>query len=412
MVGVAVLVMSEGEAISPLTKVGGVSLLKRAVLTAQKAGATTCYLYVDHVTDAFRHELHNDSRVTSQIVWVSQNPGDLPIPEPPSTEQAVIFSVATIFRHPLLQTISQETTAEKTTVFIDASGAAAIALVPGAQVSALLQELGQGKRLPEASAVIGAEQKRLPQTRSLFYHRLTRTSRIAEVEQALLLSLENPRDGQVDTYFNRKLSRPLTRWLLQTSLTPNQITVLSCVVGLLGALCFFPGGYWGPLLGALLLQCSVVLDCCDGEVARVKLLESPFGDVLDIVCDTVVTIAIFVGMGVAVWKDGASSHALPLAGMLVLGGCLAFPLVTLAEKTEAMGDRRGGWEDGLMKRLIASLTTRDVSVVILASALTGKLLWFLWGAAIGAQVFWLLLLWLLWRADRFHYWLRGVEVKE
>ena len=279
-------------------------------------------------------------------------------------------------------------------------------------MSALLQELGQGKRLPEVSAVIGAEQKRLPQTRSLFYHRLTRTSRIAEVEQALLLSLENPRDGQVDTYFNRKLSRPLTRWLLQTSLTPNQITILSCVVGLLGALCFFPGGYWAPLLGALLLQCSVVLDCCDGEVARVKLLESPFGDVLDIVCDTVVTIAIFVGMGVAVWKDGASAHALPLAGMLVLGGCLAFPLVTLAEKTEAMGDRRGGWEDGLMKRLIASLTTRDVSVVILASALTGKLLWFLWGAAIGAQVFWLLLLWLLWRAGRFHYWLRGVEVKE
>jgi hypothetical protein len=51
-------------------------------------------------------------------------------------------------------------------------------------------------------------------------------------------------------------------------------------------------------------------------------------------------------------------------------------------------------------------------VVILASALTGKLPWFLWGAAIGAHVFWLLLLWLLWRAGRFHYWLRGVEVKE
>jgi hypothetical protein len=84
----------------------------------------------------------------------------------------------------------------------------------------------------------------------------------------------------------------------------------------------------------------------------------------------------------------------------------------LAEKTEAMGDRRGGWEDELMKRLIASLTTRDVSVVIFVSALTGKLLWFLWGAAIGAHVFWLLLIWLLWRAGRFHHWLRGVEVKE
>jgi 1L-myo-inositol 1-phosphate cytidylyltransferase / CDP-L-myo-inositol myo-inositolphosphotransferase len=412
MVGVAVLVMSDGEAISPFTRVGGVSLLKRAVLTAQKAGATTCYLCVEHVTEVFRHEVHDDSRVTSQIVWVSPNPGALSIPEPPSTKQAVIFSVATIVRHPLIQHVSRETVAGKTSVFTDASGAVALALMPGAQVSSLLRELGQGKQLTETSMVLGGGQKRLPQARSLFCHRLTRTSQIAEVEQALLSSLENPRDGQVDTYFNRKLSRPLTRWLLQTSLTPNQITALSCVVGLLGALCFFPGGYWGPLLGASLLQCSVVLDCCDGEVARVKLLESPFGDVLDIVCDTMVTIAIFIGIGVAVWKDGASSQALPLAGMLVLGGCLAFPLVTLAERTEAMGDRRGGWEDGLMKRLVASLTTRDVSVVIFASALTGKLLWFLWGAAIGAQVFWLLLLWLLWRAGRFQHWLQRGEVKE
>lgn len=412
MVGVAVLVISEREAISPLTRVGGISLLKRAVLTAQKAGAKTCYLCADHVAEAFRHEIHDDSRVTSQIVWVFPNSGGTPIPELPFLEQGVVFSVATIFRHSLIQNISRETPEWKTSVFTDASGSATLALVPGALISPLLQELVQGKQITETAVVISGEQQRLPQARSFFCHRLTPTSRIAEVEQALLVSLENPRDGKVDTYFNRKLSRPLTRWLLQTPLTPNQITILSCVVGLLGAFCFFPGGYWGPLLGALLLQYSVVLDCCDGEVARVKFLESPFGDALDIVCDTVVTIAIFVGMGIAVWKDGASSHALPLAGMLVLGGCLAFPLVTLAEKTEAMGERRGGWEDGLMKRLIASLTTRDVSVVIFASALTGKLLWFLWGAAIGAQVFWLLLFWLLWRAGRFHHWVQGVEVKE
>src|SRR5262249_50042065 len=152
---------------------------------------------------------------------------------------------------------------------------------------------------------------------------------------------------------NRKLSRPITLWLLRTSLTPNQITILSCVVGVGGALCFFPGGYWGPLVGALLLQFSVVLDCCDGEVARVKFMESPLGDWLDIVCDTVVAIAIFVGVGVAVWRDGAS-HALALAGLLAIGGCLAFPLVTLAEKTEGIGERRGGWEDRLIKKLLAS----------------------------------------------------------
>jgi phosphatidylglycerophosphate synthase len=325
-------------------------------------------------------------------------------------EQCIVFSVTTIFRHPLIEALAHETVAGKIGVFTDISHTFGLAVVPALQIAPLLQELTQGRPLVETSVIQGGERKQVPP--SMFCQSLTSTSYVAEVERALLLSLENPRDGRVDTYFNRKLSRPLTRWLLQTPLTPNQITILSCLVGLMGALCFFPGGYWGPLVGALLLQFSVVLDCCDGEVARVKFLESPFGDVLDIVCDTVVTIAIFLGMGVAVWKDGASHQALPLAGTLVLGGCLAFPLVTLAEKTEATGDRRGGWEDELMKRLIASLTTRDVSVVIFASALTSKLLWFLWGAAIGAQVFWLLLTWLLWRAGRFQHWLRGEEVKE
>jgi len=223
----------------------------------------------------------------------------------------------------------------------------------------------------------------------------------ASVEHELLSSLENPRDGYVDTYFNRKLSRSLTHWLLQTSLSPNQITMLSCMVGMLGTLCFLPGGYWGPLCGALFLQFSVVLDCCDGEVARVKFMESPLGDWLDIVCDTAVHIAIFLGMGVTVWRNGETDHALALAGVLALGGVLAFPLVTLAEKTEDLGEHRGGWEDILIKKLLASLTTRDFSVLIVVSALTGQLSWFLWGAAIGAHVFWLSLAWLLFRAGRF-----------
>ncbi len=129
-------------------------------------------------------------------------------------------------------------------------------------------------------------------------------------------------------------------------------------------------------------------------------MESPLGDWLDSVCDTVVYIAIFLGMGVAVWRNGAGGHVLALAAILALGGFLAFPLVTLAEKTEEGGNRRGGWEDMLIKKLLASLTTRDFSVLIVASALTGHLGWFLWGAAIGAHVFWLFLAWLLFRAGR------------
>src|SRR5262245_21400727 len=99
MVDAAVIVIVDEGGVFPLVTLGGVSLLKRAVLTAQKAGATTCYLCLNHVTDALKREVY-DSRITSQIVWVQKNSGDLSAWAQTATEYCVVFSVATVFRHP------------------------------------------------------------------------------------------------------------------------------------------------------------------------------------------------------------------------------------------------------------------------------------------------------------------------
>ena len=404
----AVIVVSGG-GVSPFTRLGGLSLLQRAVLTAQKAGAATCYLVLAQDQEALQHELQNDPRVTSQVAWVRLNPGAMAAIEQESF--CLVFAVDTIFRYPLVQELSRQAAPGKSVTVADAAGVPLLALTDGSRVPEMCAELAQGKSLPETTVLASSDKIQTGSARGHFLRHLTAGSNLARVEHDLLLSLENPRDGQVDTYCNRKLSRLITPWLLRTPLSPNHITVLSCLIGIFGALCFLPGGYWGPVLGALLLQFSVVLDCCDGEVARVKFMESPFGDWLDNVCDTVVYIAIFLGMGVAVWRNGAAGHALTLAVILALGGSLAFLLVTLAEKTEETGNCRSGWEDMLVKKLLASLTTRDFTVLIVASALTGQLGWFLWGAAIGAHVFWLSLAWLLFRAGRFE-WRRRVRERE
>jgi phosphatidylglycerophosphate synthase len=394
----AVIVVSSG-GVSPLTQLGGLSLLQRAVLTAQKARAATCYVVLAQDQADLQHALQNDPRVTSRVVWVHLNPGT--VPGLAQESRCLVFAVDTVFRHPLAQELSREAEPGRAVTVTDAAGVPRLALTEGSRVVEMCAELAQGKSLPETTVLANSDKIQTGSARGHFLRHLTAGSNLSRVEHDLLLSLENPRDGYVDTYCNRKLSRLITRWLLRTPLSPNHITMLSCLIGMFGALCFLPGGYWGPVLGALLLQFSVVLDCCDGEVARVKFMESPLGGWLDIVCDTVVHIAIFLGVGVAVWRNGAVGHALALAGVLALGGALAFLLVTLAEKTEARGDRRGGWEDLVIKKLLASLATRDFCVLIMASALTGQLGWFLWGAAVGAQMFWLFLAWLLFRAGRF-----------
>jgi phosphatidylglycerophosphate synthase len=406
----AVIVVPGGGGLSPLTQFGGLSLLKRAVLTAQKAGVKKCYLCCGQDLEDLQRELQDDARVTNPPVWLRLDHLDLQALSQES--MCLVFAVDTIFRHPFVQQLLQQAAIGETLVVTDPLGNRVLALVPGTHITGIVQELAQGKALHETAVLVGGHAVPLNSTPHHFVCNVTPETSFAHAEQELLLSLENPRDGLVDTYVNRKLSRPITRHFLRTSLSPNHITIFSCLIGVLGALCFFPGGYWGPLLGALLLQFSVVLDCCDGEVARIKFMESPLGDWLDIVCDTVVHIAIFLGIGIAVWHDGASSHALMLGSVLALGGVLAFPLVTLAEKTEEAGERRNGWEDVLIKKLLASLTTRDFSVLILASALSGRLVWFLWGAAVGAHVFWLSLAWLLFRTGRFSWARRGWERKE
>ena len=219
-------------------------------------------------------------------------------------------------------------------------------------------------------------------------------------EDILLRSLENPRDGFVDTYLNRTLSRSLTRLFLRTSLNPNQITLLSCLIGLLGAAFFFQAGYWGFVLGALLLQLSAIVDCVDGEVARMKFLESPFGAWLDITLDTVVHIATFLGLGFAVWTQGEIQSALFLGGLLAAGTVFSFPCVLIAQKTDTFEDQSTTWQDQLLQKMVAGLVSRDYSIFILAAAIFQKLAWFLWVAAIGVHVFWITLVVLLLQTGR------------
>ena len=55
-------------------------------------------------------------------------------------------------------------------------------------------------------------------------------------------------------------------------------------------------GYFFLLLGALLAQLSSILDGCDGEIARLKLLKSKFGRWLDQVLDRYSDLFIFTGL--------------------------------------------------------------------------------------------------------------------
>ena len=191
-------------------------------------------------------------------------------------------------------------------------------------------------------------------------------------------------DGLVDRYFNRKCSRHLPKLFLKTPLTPNAITLLAMSIGLAAAAAFAYGGYAIGMLGALLFQLSSIVDCCDGEVARIKHLESHFGDRLDVLADNVVHVAIVVGIAWTAYRDEGSIYL--VLGVVAATGMLIDLFVMLRNSTANVAT------ESKINDLLAQLANRDFSVFILFLALISKPEWFIWIAAIGSHAYWILYL--------------------
>ena len=86
----------------------------------------------------------------------------------------------------------------------------------------------------------------------------------------------------------------LARLAAATSITPNQITVISAVLAFIGTYWFATQQYAAALLMAIV---AGILDGVDGKLARIKLLSSPFGDRLDHTLDVSFEFSWYLAIG-------------------------------------------------------------------------------------------------------------------
>ena len=97
-----------------------------------------------------------------------------------------------------------------------------------------------------------------------------------------------PWDAQLATW--------LVRPLVDSWVHPNVLTTVRLAVGLGGAALFASGSAYN--LGAVLIVLSNFLDHTDGELARLSGKTTSFGHLYDLWSDAVVTVGIFVGLGI------------------------------------------------------------------------------------------------------------------
>lgn len=428
--------LSVRRAVGPLTQVVGIGLFQRTVLTLQRAGIRQLIVLVGPEEDHLKQALAKGPRLTIPVRWMPIR--EFPLDDPRTWEAlaaevhgfCLLSGVGGVFSRQLIEQLRREVQAGQAIAvsrevrggvshasaverLLPAFGplqsqetaavAADLAVLPASMLSST-GHAGSGSTPVREWLEHAAAEGRLriftgQGDPSWWYQPVRNAADIQAAERKLFNSLKGEFEGFVDRYFNRKLSRWFTRVFLALGFSPNAITIVATIVGLIAAAGFGLGTYVAGVAAALLFQLAAVIDCCDGEVARLTFTESPFGAWLDIALDNVVHMAIFGGIAVGAYMQAPGSEqawiSLALGAAAIAGNALSFLLVNRAQKIrQASGwntPEQAAWSDFMLK----NVASRDFSVVVLAFALLGKLHWFLWMAAGGSSVFVLIMLWVV-----------------
>lgn len=131
----------------------------------------------------------------------------------------------------------------------------------------------------------------------------------AQATERLLDSLIKPTSGIFERLYMRPLSKLHTRLLLDTAITPNQITVVTTLLGLAAAALVALPDRRMVVAGALLHLYMRVVDCIDGELARLRYQGSKLGSWLDPIGDAIGMAAFIAAVCHSLARDGATSVA-------------------------------------------------------------------------------------------------------
>lgn len=156
---------------------------------------------------------------------------------------------------------------------------------------------------------------------------------VAEAEKWLWGSIRKSmsHDGPVAYYFARPVSNVISRWLLPTGVSPNAVTIFGLGVGLATGVVAALGGYGAVLAATLLFYLGMILDCIDGDLARIKLATSRLGQWLDSLTDDLSVVFLTLGLGIGLWRTNGELlylwAGLAGAGLVVVGQVVIYAVL-------------------------------------------------------------------------------------
>ncbi|MBI4061438.1 MAG: CDP-alcohol phosphatidyltransferase family protein [Elusimicrobia bacterium] len=358
-------------------RVGGMLVLERQMFTLARAGLRSVFITAPKPDAARLEALRLPPGL--EMRWVSQDDAALNECEPPylgiSADHLIrVETLAFIARQNFPSSVSYE----------DASA------------------LGVVQAAPTREDVLARVKQSLPEGS---FRRLEAPLSSPATVDWLMAAGPKPQDGFMARYFDRHLSLAASRALLDTAVTPNQMTIFSTLLGLVGTGFFLGDTRLSYATGALLVWLHSVLDGCDGELARVRFQESSFGSDLDFWGDNLVHLALFACLGAGFWLSG-HRHTLLLAGVADAAVLASAWTAWRHRRARRAGRRDGGPEAGVvdeaegggfeskLSRLENALAQRDFIYLLVLLAFIDMVYEFLWAAAIGGCLYFAIMLYL------------------
>jgi phosphatidylglycerophosphate synthase len=111
-----------------------------------------------------------------------------------------------------------------------------------------------------------------------------------------------------DLLFYRPLAFLFVRSIYRTQITPNNISVAAIIIGIGAGFFYSAGTYAGNITGAILFLIFNILDCSDGQLARLKKNGTPAGRIIDGISDYIASLSVYSGICLGFYRY---SHNFP-----------------------------------------------------------------------------------------------------
>ena len=264
---------------SPLAavRIAGLTARERALRVAQRVGAARVQVVDDAATRAELVAWRGESGVPVLVLRADQ------LVHPPLAQ-------------PLVDWLAAGGTGAAITVGDLPSTYAGAFVVTGDTVATAIAALARGE--PDTQVVAGplAAAARVPHG-AIARHPIATPDERRAAHRLLYKILIKPQDNAITRYLYRPVSFPLTRVLAWTPITPNQISYLVAVLVALGCWVTAHASFTAAFAGTAIVLAASYLDCCDGEIARLKLRSSRIGAWLDTIIDELSSLGYMAALG-------------------------------------------------------------------------------------------------------------------